>query len=518
MTKNSARLKVADDLRYQSLLKNVNKFIRAHQNMTYVEFDYYVVHDLALFSISHEAKLKTIERQVQEIIRSLGAIMNIFNNPTIVLKDTSDVLAIEKAKVVNQNTLLHLANHSHLLSNVTESGVKPKKLLTRVYEDDYGLYENLIFCNLIDETINLVRKHRNYLNSLLYVERLLEFNFSEQVNHRSYFLALGKLHTGYARNHSHNLGTVHKLLDQTQLILQTISPLLARPVYQNNLKRDKFLELRKTNIFKMQKDYRRIYKTYRFLQQKEETHIEVDVKFNDAELRRNYMRYVMILTLFATGHFNFVTDLNANINLKSLSVPFTFKYWTLTIENTKQHEIILRFKKDRSYNIMLVDVGVTEEVLMKKRRQYQIHEFVTISQKYDAYLKRDYVYISIEDIDSFRRIQQILLKGMIQVDESHRFCPFCGNQLTFNPDKNHYFCRSCMTEISKAFCPEKKKDYYFTDCKTLRDQLETSEPDENEDDWSYQKHIESALYFRNITKIDEQEHIICPHCQKIHLN
>ena len=516
MTKKPARKKGTDNFKDQTPLKNINKFIRAHPVMTYVQFDYYVVHDLALFSISHNAKLRVVEQQVQEIIRSLSAIMNIFNNPTIVLKDSSDVLAIEKAKVVNQNSLLHLANHSHLLSNVTDTGVKPKKLLTRVYEDDYGLYENLIFCNLIDQIINLVRRHRNFLNSLLYVERLLEFNFLEQVNHRSYFLALGKLHTGYTRNHSHNLGTVHKLLDQTQLILQTISPLLARPVYQNNLKRDKFLELRKTNIFRMQKDYRRIYKTFRFLQNKEEVIDTSDINEENAEFRRNYMRYALILTLFATGHFNFTTDLNAPFNLKSLSLPFTFKYWNLTIENTKQHEIILRFKKDKTYTMMLVDTNESEEMLMVKRRKYQVHEFVRISQTYQPYLSRDYVYISLEDINSFRRIQQILLKGMIQVDDSHRFCPFCGSQLHFNSDKNQYFCRTCMTEIAKDVCPEKNREYYFTDCLTLRDQLQATEVESNEDELTYQKHVESSFYFRNITRIDNQERILCPHCQKVH--
>src|SRR5574344_2629609 len=104
-TKKPARKKGRDNFKDHTLLKNINKFIRAHPVMTYVQFDYYVVHDLALFSISHNAKLRVVEQQVQEIIRSLSAIMNIFNNPTIVLKDSSDVLAIEKAKVVNQNSL-----------------------------------------------------------------------------------------------------------------------------------------------------------------------------------------------------------------------------------------------------------------------------------------------------------------------------------------------------------------------------------------------------------------------------
>lgn len=516
MTNNPSPIKDIELLKYQALLKNVNKFIRLHQKMTYIQFDYYVVHDLALFSISHDSGLKIIERQVEEIIRSLGAIINIFNNPTIVLKDNAEVLPVEKAKIVNQNTLLHLANHSHLLSTVTDDGVKPKKLLTRVYEDDYGLYENLIFCNLIDEIADRVRKSRNYLSSLLYADRLMECNLLEQVNHRFFFLALGKLHTGYIRDHSQNLGLVHKLLDQTQLILQTISPLLAKPIYQKNLKRDKYLALKRTNIFLMQKDYRRIYKTFRFLQQNDELEAEADIKINHPELRRNYLRYALILTIFTLGHFNFVSDTEANIELKSLQLEMKYKDWSVRIENTKQHEIILRFNKDKPFNIMLVDVQDSPEKVNKLRRKHQINEVVSISQLYEPYLSRENVYISIEDIDSFRRLQQIVLKGMIQADETHRICPFCGGQLVNDAAHNLYTCRTCSTEIAKDFCPQKQKDYYYTDCPSLREQYLGVDSDKNEEDWTYQKQIESLLYYRNITKIDEKGHIICPHCQQVH--
>lgn len=516
MTRTPSRVKGADQLRYQILLKSINKFIRAHQEITYPQFDYYVVHDLALFSISHNLKLETIEQQVQEIIKSLGVIMNIFNNPTIVLKDNSDVVNIENAKVINQNALLHLANHSHLLSTVNDSGVQPKKIMTRVYEDDYSLYENQIFCNLIDKIVNLVKKHRNYLNGLLFTERHIEFSFREHVNHPSYFLALGKLYTGYTRNHSQYFGMIHKLLDQTQLILQTISPLLSRPVYQKNLKRDKYLELRNTNIFHMQKDYRRIYKTYRYLQRNNEVAKKIDVKINEVELRRNYIRYVLILTIFAIGHFNFETDSNATINLKSLNTTFTFKNWSITIDNTNNREIIIRFTKDKSYNIMLVEHGYDDIKLMKIKRQYQINETILVSQVYEDYLTRNYAYISMEDIDSFRRLQQIILKGMIQVDESHRICPFCGEPTSYSSEKKQYFCRSCMSEIYKTTCPIKNIDYYYTDCQHLREQDKDSNLELHENDLSVQRQIESALFYRNITKIDNKARIICPHCQQVH--
>ena len=36
--------------RYSSLLEGIESFVKKHPTLTYIEFDYYVVHDMTLFS------------------------------------------------------------------------------------------------------------------------------------------------------------------------------------------------------------------------------------------------------------------------------------------------------------------------------------------------------------------------------------------------------------------------------------------------------------------------------------
>ncbi len=154
------------------------------------------------------------------------------------------MLPVENTRIINQNTLLHLANHSQYVSNIIKKGIKPRKLLTRIYEDDYSIYENIIFCNYIDEVLAIIKKNRRTLNSLLYASNIMKFNLLEKVNHVNYFLALGKLHTGYIRDFSRYFNLSKELLKELSHISQTINPRLYKPVYKKNLRRNRNLALK----------------------------------------------------------------------------------------------------------------------------------------------------------------------------------------------------------------------------------------------------------------------------------
>ena len=165
MTKDLNKIRFEEYNRFSSLLAKIKDFSKNHQAISYIEFDYYVVHDMTLFSIEPNYDFEALEKTIQQIKKAVPAIKRIFNKPIIILKDTDDVLPVENARIINQNTFLHLANHSNHVANITKKGVKPRKLLTRLYEDDYGIYENIIFCNSVDQIISLVKKNptiRNY--------------------------------------------------------------------------------------------------------------------------------------------------------------------------------------------------------------------------------------------------------------------------------------------------------------------------------------------------------------------
>jgi hypothetical protein len=348
MTKNIDKLKIEEYLRFSMLLESIQEFVKKHQVLTYIEFDYYVVHDMTLFSIEPDFDFEKLEKTIQYIKKSIPAVKRIFSKPIIVLKDTDDVLPVENARIINQNTLLHIANHGQYVSNITNKGIKPRKLLTRIYEDDYSIYENIIFCNFIDEILSLIKRNRRILNSLLYASDIMRFNLLEKINHLNYFLALGKLHTGYIRDFSQYFNLSKEMLSELSIISLAINPRLSKPIYRKNLTRNKYLTLKKTNIFLMQKDYRQVYKTYKYLMGNQIKIEENNKSIDFDSLKSNYLMYVQILTIFSIGHFNFEINPEVKINLNSLDASFSYKGWKLDIFNTNKKDILLKKKHIKS--------------------------------------------------------------------------------------------------------------------------------------------------------------------------
>lgn len=505
-----------DYFRFSSLLKDIRTFVEKHRMVTYIEFDYYVVQDMTLFSVDPDFDFAKLKKTIGQLRKAMPAVKRIFSKPIIVLKDSDDVLPVENARIINQTTLLHLANHSHNVANLTDQGVKPRKLLTRIYEDDYGIYENVIFCNFIDEVLSLIKKNGRTLNSLLYASNIMKFNLLEKVNHVKYFLALGKLHTGYIRDFFQYFSQSKELLGELSSVKNGITPRLNKPIYKKNATRNPKLALKKTNIFLMQKDYRQVFRTYKYLQNNELVPREKAEILDYPQLIQDYLTYVRILTIFAIGHFNFEIEPSAKMNLPFMNSTFAFKGWKLVLFNTLQNEMILQFAKDVKYRIMVVASTTDLEEINRLKTDYEVDEVVVANPFDEDYLERDDVYISMEDVDSFRRIQQILLKGMVYSDRSRDICPFCGGKLHKDPYRPAYQCNDCMTQIIEAVCPETHRPYFYTDNAHLKKYAINISDYKQDEYWFYKKQVESSMFFRNITKIDNKADILCPHCKKVH--
>jgi ribosomal protein L37AE/L43A len=510
------RISDEDYFRFSSLLKNIESFVEKHDMVSYIEFDYYVVHDMTLFSVDPDFDFEKLKNAIGLIRKTMPAVKRIFGKPIVVLKDSDDVLPVENARIINQSTFLHLANHTHNVSNLTKQGVKPRKLLTRIYEDDYGIYENVVFCNFIDEVLSLIKKNERTLNSLLYASNVMKFNLLEKVNHVDYFLALGKLHTGYIRDFNRYFILSKELLGELSAVKNVIHPRLCKPVYKKNATRNPRLALRKTNIFLMQKDYRQVYRTYKFLQSHHDLQPENKGKIDYEQLNQNFLTYVRILTLFAIGHFNFEIDPKAKMNLRFLNSVFFFKGWKLIVSNTIKNEIILQFSKDHAYRIMIAGSLTDPDEIQRRKEDYEVDEVIIANPFDEDYVERDDVYISMEDVDSFRRIQQILLKGMVYSDRSRDVCPFCGGKLHKDPYRDVYQCNDCMTQIKGTVCPNTCKPFFYTDNAHLKKYAINITDYKQDEYWFYKKKVESSMFFRNITKIDHTGAMICPFCKKTH--
>lgn len=478
------------DLYYSS----VDEFIKKHNNINYMQFDYLVANSMNLFSSVENIDFIELSSKLDNIIAVIPAIKRIFSKPIIHLNENDELVPLEAARLVNNDTLNYASIHTELWDDITPSGIKPYKLLSRKYLDNYAIYENVVFARCIDVILAFSRKYNNMLRDLIYVGGKFKVNLLEKTNHLSYYLALGKLHTGYIRSFENYRDIAVKCLNKIEYILAVITPRLSKPVYKINKNNKKNFHLHKTNILGMNKDY---YKIYLLLKKFYKTDdIKIDVS-NFKNLDKNYQNYLTILTIFAAGHFNFVADDGELIDFNKLNYNLKFKEFRLNIKRVKGG-LLLTFKKDVEYKIMLIPKIVDYAEVRSVANEYV---YVTPYEGND-------IFISINNIESFRRIQQILLRGMIYSDNKRDICPFCGAEL--EKRNNDYVCPKCATLISKRMCLQTEKVFVVTSIDNYEAFF-----DDTKSKWLRERQSEAIYHFRNITAIKNGE-FVCPYCKMVH--
>lgn len=494
----------------------IDSYMRSPGSVNYAQFDYDVVHELPLFMLDPDFSFDDLEAQIDVILNYLPSIKRIFEQPFIHLKEENVIMPIEAVRVINNATLTHTASHSQYWGNIEKGEIRPNKLLTRVYEDNYGIYENLVFCSVVDDVLSFARNNIRFLKELVYTNQTIEINLLERVNHLNYFLALGKLHIGYSKSFDAYYPVALRCVNKLQFILNTITPRLKRPVYKKNKHRPRNIKIHKTNILAMHKEYHRIYKLSKALPHACANDIEITDK-DIARLEKDYFFFCQALCLFAIGHFNFTCDEKKSFDFKRTMPKFQFKEWTVELAVRPYAKTLLleiTINKDKPYKIVIIPTLQANPLplLLSIKSIFTADEFVVCSPLDQTNVQT--TYLDITSIESFRRVQQIVLRGMIYSDETHDECPFCSNKLTLNNrlSTDHspvYECTSCRTEIHSAICKNTGKPFYFTKVVGLKQR----EVPENE--WLAKRQAEASMYFRNITAVDEDNEPICPHCNQL---
>lgn len=491
------------------------RFVGEHNRISYSQFDSSILSRVNLFALPEHFDFEGLGEALDVIIKTLPAIKRIFAKPITHIKTSSEILPVESVRVINNETVVHASVHSELWENVTRSGLKPRKLLTQDNQDNYAIYENVIFTRAVDMILLFVGKNIRFLNDILYANRDLKFNLLERENHLSYFLAIGKLHTGYVRDYAKYSVVAENCMDKLLFIDRVIRSRTSSPVYKHCKRYSGNLTLKKTNVFRMHKDYHRIYVLLKWF---------ADFKIVDTLAESNadkavgdgYRLFCSLLTLFAAGHFNF-TFSDKPIDFDNLDVECTFDKWRLKLETVKCGEtsaIRFTFLKDIPYRVIMLPAEDTvsgKSELEAFESQFEAEEYLLAVSQED---ENDTTVLSLFDIDSFRRIQQILFRGMVYSDKTRDVCPFCGQPLSQNEDI--YECASCRTQLLSLTCRETGEPYFATKIKNYVPPKDNSVESLRREKLSNAKHTAAQMRFRNITKIGAGTEIICPKCGHIH--
>lgn len=495
-------------------------FAREREGLTYDRFDAATVRQLNLFALRENFDFAGLEETLDRILRELPAIKRIFAKPIIRLKDSAAILPVESVRVVNNETIVHASAHSELWENITEDGLKPRRLKTVQNEDHYAIYENLAFARTVNIILQFVSRNMRRLTNMLYADRDMRFNLLERLNHPEYFLALGKLHIGYVRDYDKYRTAADRCLDKLLFIDRVIRSRLGSPVYQKCKRFKGALTLKKTNVFRMHKDYHRIYLLLKWFADR-----KIDLSDGgEGDLTASgegYGIYCAMLALFAAGHFHFAFDPREAVDFYRLRQTAAFAGWSLLLETVESHGITaLRFNltKDRRYRILLLPVAdrqYSEEALALFRGRVEADEYLVATPDEG---RGNQICLSLYDIESFRRIQQLLLRGMIHSDAKRDSCPFCGDAPEMVEDRfaeARWECAACRTVIRQRRCPETGLSYEDTLIKNYRPARVGAETSRREN-LLYHRNVEAQLHFRNITPLDDAGKTVCPHCGKVH--
>lgn len=496
--------------------REILEVVKTRGSISYNDFDELVLRELNLFDMPDDDYLYVVEETLDRIIQVLPAFKRIFAKPIIRLTDARQIVPIEAVKLIDNHSLSHVASRSELWDNITSSGVKPRKLMTIEHVETYSIYENIAFVHAVDTILAFIKQTVMLFKDILYGCRDLHFNLLDRTHHSLYFLAIGKLHLEYARARASQSGWT-RCIEKLMFVDRTLRAKLLSPVYVNCKKDLRPITLKKTNIFRSHKDYSKVYNILKWF--------ESDIKHVTAKSAaispssEEYKSFCTCLSLFAAGHFNFTFSKDTRFDLASLDTHCSFGEWSLGLKSVKTDVadgLLFTFDKDKQYRSCLIfcdrnSLSVTQTEVLKRAIGADEYFFCTS----DTYGEKDVLYLSIFDIDSFRRVQQILLRGMIWSDTEKKVCPFCGHTLEENEGVHE--CRLCRAQIREVLCPETNKVYYLSEIKKLRSlpELERSTSDKRK--FLHDRLNEAQFHFRNITPISANGTPVCPHCSKYHI-
>jgi len=448
--------------------------VKDYNNISLLQFDNYSQTKFNLFVSIDKFDFEELNKNIDLIVKILPNIKQIFTRPIIHLTEKDEILPVEAVRSISNETLQYASSHSELWANIEKGKIKPRKLLTKNYKDNYSIYENIVFTKCIDVILNYVRKNLHTLNDIVYSNRKLEIDLLEHTNHANYYLALGKLQSGYIRVFSKYSKIALSSIQRLEQINNQLTSRLHKRVYRLNKNKTKNLKLHKSNILLMDKNYSKIYRFIKKFNKESDELIITDNNIN------SYLYYVKFLTIFSILNFNF--ESNDTIDFNDIDLNFIYKTYKLNMKSYKS-SILLTFNNGKEYKIALsLDDNIN----------YNYDELIEISNIEFI----DKLYLSINNINSFRRIQQVLLKGMIYSTVEFHICPFCGEKLV--NENNEYFCDNCYTIIGQRNI--NNNTYYYTKIKSENkfiDLIHTCK-----DDFKRNRLIESQMYFRNITKLD----------------
>lgn len=292
------------------------------------------------------------------VLQEAGYLESVCMNPKAHLKAEIEKLPVSRARRLSKGAIPYLAGHTEDWERLEVRGVRPKRLLCEVLDDQLDIYENRVTVRLIDHLVAYVAKLEQNLVGLcrLYDDKA---NYSEAVNGTYY--RRDRISTLWGENLAGDEGSIiaEEKLKKVRILKRRLMGLMDSPLYREIPGTAHVAPtLKSTNIFVNDPDYRRVASLWRKWSAYRLTEAKNSSKFfeENQEICAGMNSFGMLLVLRSLGILGYV-PLEESLGI-TVEVS---KKWILRKEDSDVEKITCEWLNDGSISL---DAGREKLVLL----------------------------------------------------------------------------------------------------------------------------------------------------------
>lgn len=218
------------------------------------------------------------------VIGAYPSLLKICRDPKKTLAYMQEVVALEKAKKVDSESIRHLASHTQYIRDINEQNeVIPSKILSTYAEDNIGIYENRFIKSLINRVIVFLDTRLKLMDENLESISADEIRYKNNVklSHRKIDLEMNIKISNEILDETQK---ARELFDKTKNALDKYRALKGTGLYQAVAKlKDVVPPIMKTNIILHNPDFKIAYNLWLYIDRTTEVgyNVQSDEKTND---------------------------------------------------------------------------------------------------------------------------------------------------------------------------------------------------------------------------------------------
>ncbi|MFA6722467.1 MAG: DUF2357 domain-containing protein [Bacilli bacterium] len=313
------------------------------------------------------------------------SIDKIIGNPFSTLRQEEEIVPIEKARKVNSASIKHLAANTHLIKEIVDGEVIPKKILTSHSEIEYGIYENRFIMTLINRLITFLSNRYEVVKSNIESYERKHLNLKSKFNIFESEVAM-------------DIDLVFKesvdneeVKEKSKIYLSRVTNLTRMVAGYKNSPFMKMMDgqkpvkppIMKTNIILKNPDFRNAYNLWLFLDHCDSIFYDIDVEERDLDVAPAYMYNLNQIALITYA----LVLYNQNLSKKNYDASNLIKYERKATKLVKTHA------KDVVENpsaIVIEDNTINEYYLEQNKRVFKqkLEELLGEDIPYEEALKK----------------------------------------------------------------------------------------------------------------------------------